>query len=124
MSNLNQESEKTVVLPDTDAHDIYLQRYVGIGEATKSPAQMVLRGAKPNPFNTSTSIEFYIPEPGYVKLEIVDIAGHTVATLLDGDVASGSYISVWSAKDVSSGVYFVKLNWNGFTASQKLLLTK
>ena len=115
---------ETVVLPDTNAHDIYLQRYVGIGEQVKSPDQMVLRGAKPNPFNTSTSIEFYIPEQGHAKLEIVDIAGHTVTTLLDDDVNSGSYVSVWSAKDVPSGVYLVKLNWNGFTASQKLLLTK
>ncbi len=93
-------------------------------EKTLSNPKEISIHTSPNPFNTSTSIEFYIPEQGHAKLEIVDIAGHTVATLLDDDVNSGSYVSVWSAKDVPSGVYLVKLNWNGFTASQKLLLTK
>ncbi|MCD6417852.1 carboxypeptidase regulatory-like domain-containing protein [bacterium] len=115
---------ETVVLPDTNSHDIYLQRYTGIAEWTKTPEQMVLRGAKPNPFNTSTSIEFYIPASGNAKLEIVDISGHTVATLFDGKLNRGNYVSVWSAEDVPSGIYFVKLNWNGYSTSQKILFTK
>jgi len=84
----------------------------------------------PNPFNPSTTITFNVPESGDVKLEIFNIKGQNVKTLIDCYSAPGKYEVIWNGNDsnnksVASGIYFYKLNANGKTeAVKKCLLLK
>ncbi len=78
------------------------------------PNDFALNQNYPNPFNPSTKISFTIPEAGAVKLEVFDILGRKVATLLDASLTAGNHLIEWDGKSsegvpVSSGVYFARL---------------
>ncbi len=105
--------------------DIYLQRVPsGIDEPRKLPVSIKLLDANPNPFNASTAIDFVVPAAGEVKLEITDLLGRPVATLVDGTLSAGHYVALWTAKDLNSGIYFARLRVAGRTEQIKLLLIK
>ena len=81
----------------------------------------------PNPFNPETKIVFDLPESGQVKLEIYNIKGQKVKTLLDCYMSPGRSEMLWDSKDdngkkVSSGVYFYKLDVDGKTKKTKKML--
>jgi len=83
----------------------------------------------PNPFNPETKIVFDLPEPGQVKLEIYNIKGQKVKTLLDCYMSPGRSEMVWNSKDdngkrVSSGVYFYRLQTPGKNITKKMLLLR
>jgi len=120
------QGEWDIITPsDGTDHDIYLQRVpAGIEEHSKLPVAVRILGARPNPFNSSTAIDFVVPAAGDVKLEIVDVLGHTVATLVDGKLSAGHYVAVWSADGLGSGVYFARLRVAGRTETAKLLFIK
>jgi len=83
----------------------------------------------PNPFNPKTAIRFEMAEPARVRLEIFDIAGRSLATLLEGPVGSGLHELEWNGTDksgagVASGIYFARLAWDGGSQTRKLTLLK
>ena len=83
----------------------------------------------PNPFNPETKIVFNLPEEGNVKLEIFNIKGQKVKTLLDCYMSPGRSEMIWNGKDdsgkhVSSGVYFYQLTTEKKTITQKMILIK
>jgi autotransporter-associated beta strand protein len=83
----------------------------------------------PNPFNPTTSINFSIPEASNVKLEVFDVLGHHVDTLVDAAYTPGSYSVVWDAKDkngngVSAGVYFYTINSANHRATKRMMFLK
>ncbi|MCF7857798.1 MAG: T9SS type A sorting domain-containing protein [Candidatus Cloacimonetes bacterium] len=83
----------------------------------------------PNPFNPETKIVFELPESGQVKLEIYNIKGQKVKTLLDCYMSPGRSEMLWNSRDdnnkrVSSGVYFYKLQTDDKIVTKKMLLLK
>jgi len=83
----------------------------------------------PNPFNPETKIALELPEPGQVKLEIYNIKGQKVITLLDCYMDSGRSETLWNGRDnnkksVSSGIYFYKLSTKDDTIMKKMLMLK
>jgi hypothetical protein len=83
----------------------------------------------PNPFNPSTTIRYYLPEKSRVRLEIYDISGRRIASLVNGDQEKGSYIAEWNGKDehgnpAASGIYFYKLAAGKETVSRKMVLIR
>ena len=88
------------------------------------PDNFGLASAYPNPFNPTTTIGFQVPYSSNVILEIYDITGRKIRQLANNYYTPGYHSVVWDASDVSSGVYFVKMNADGFNASQKLMLIK
>ena len=78
----------------------------------------------PNPFNPVTKINFDIPKQGLVSLRIYDVLGREVRTLVNEFKAPGSYSVDFNGADLSSGVYFYRLESNGFTDIKKMLLIK
>ena len=84
----------------------------------------------PNPFNPETKIIFNLPEEGKVKLEIYNIKGQKVKTLIDDQLEKGFHEILWNSEDnngtlVASGVYFYKLNFDGKgKAVKKCILLK
>jgi hypothetical protein len=85
----------------------------------------VLSQNYPNPFNPQTSIDFVVPKTGHVTLEVFDVSGAKVATLFDGVKTAGSRNTVsFNAQGLASGVYFYRLQGNGFTEMRKMVLLK
>lgn len=83
----------------------------------------------PNPFNPTTIIKYSLDEPGAVSLEIYNIKGQLVKTLIQGNADKGTHSVVWDGIDhignpCSSGVYFYKLRTNSRTLVRKMLMLK
>lgn len=83
----------------------------------------------PNPFNPATSIRYSLAAPGDVKLVVYNALGQVVRTLVDNYKLSGEYAAEWNARDesgheVASGIYVYRLEVNGFTQTQRMVLTR
>ena len=78
----------------------------------------------PNPFNPSTSIQYYIPKPGNVRIEIFDIRGSLVEVLVDGYTLAGDHVAVWRSQRKASGTYFYRLLYEGFSRTKSMVLLK
>ncbi len=83
----------------------------------------------PNPFNPSTKITFELKRTENIVLEVFSILGEKVATLESGFFSAGNYTATWNGKDsygrdVSSGIYFVRLRGKDFDFTRKMLLVK
>jgi hypothetical protein len=78
----------------------------------------------PNPFNPTTQIAFDLVESGHVTLSVFNAMGQQVATLTDADLTAGSHSVSFNATSLPSGIYFYRLNVNGFSADKKMLLMK
>jgi hypothetical protein len=79
----------------------------------------------PNPFNPSTRIVYTLKDAGLVHLTITNIMGQTVTTLVNGArMNKGSNYATWNASNMPSGIYFVRLEVNGFSTMTKLVLSK
>ena len=78
----------------------------------------------PNPFNPSTEISFTLPGSENVSLEIFDITGRKVATLIDGVQSAGTNTVRFDASSLSSGMYIYRLQSNSFSLTRKMMLIK
>jgi hypothetical protein len=88
------------------------------------PKRIVLYQNYPNPFNPSTSISFSLPRKIFVSLDIFDILGRKVATIVSEQMPAGNYVQYWNASGFPSGVYFYRLKAGAYTETKKLLLLK
>lgn len=94
------------------------------------PEQVELRQNYPNPFNPTTVIRFTIPAVGTsrwggtVSLQVFDLLGQPVATLVDGMLEAGNHVVSFDATGLSSGVYFYRLTAFGATQTRKLILSR
>jgi|GEM_PF-2182756 len=83
----------------------------------------------PNPFNSGTVIRFDLPQESHVTLELFDLLGRNVATLLDDNRVPGSYNLCWNGRDMNgrelaSGIYFIALHAGDFYQLRKMVLVK
>jgi hypothetical protein len=83
----------------------------------------------PNPFNPVTEISFQIPTDGAVSLEVYDVSGRLVRTLVNGHRTSGPYTERWDGKDdngrsVATGVYFYRMKAGSFNQTRRMVLLK
>ena len=78
----------------------------------------------PNPFNPATSIQYYLPTAGRARIEIFDLLGFSVATLVDKIVPAGDHVQVWNAYAMPSGTYFLRLMYEGHSLVRKLVLVR
>ncbi len=92
--------------------------------ASGAPAEFELLGAYPNPFNAAVEISFIMPEDGNVKMDVYDITGHKVETLLDEEIGSGKNTVRWEADDQPSGLYFYRVNNGEKTITGTISLIK
>lgn len=78
----------------------------------------------PNPFNPSTTITFSLPSKSLVSLKIFDLIGKEVATIVSEELSAGSYTARWTAANLSSGIYFYRLQAGTFSETKKLVLLR
>ena len=88
------------------------------------PLNFALEQNYPNPFNCQTTIGYQLPVPAHIKLEVFDVLGQKVATLVDTEQRVGHWSIKWRTSGVSSGIYFYKLTAGSFTATKKMILVK
>jgi len=94
------------------------------GIAGEIPTSFALEQNYPNPFNPSTIIEFSLPRSGYVVLKVYNVLGEEVATLVSEERSAGRHKVQWNASGFASGVYFYRLQVEGFTDAKKLVLIR
>jgi hypothetical protein len=88
------------------------------------PEEYSLMQNYPNPFNPNTTIQFSIPEEGFVSLDVFNALGEKVSTLVSDSFNAGTYRYDWNAADLPSGIYFYRLKSNSFSISKKMILLK
>ncbi|UCC78387.1 MAG: T9SS type A sorting domain-containing protein, partial [Candidatus Zixiibacteriota bacterium] len=91
---------------------------------TSLPESFSISQNYPNPFNATTAIRYDLPEPSHVIIEIFDLLGRKVQTLVDQRQPAGHHQVTWNAKDKSSGIYFYKLKAGDYTEIRSMLLLK
>jgi len=99
------------------------------GDGSVLPYKFELNQNYPNPFNPGTTIEYSLPRRSHVTIEIHNVLGQKVRTLIDSEESAGSHSITWDGKDsgggaVSTGVYLYRLRAGGHTQTKKMLLLK
>lgn len=113
------------LLPDFQAGTIWIDRATEVeAEETVIPNEYTLEQNFPNPFNPSTTIVFSIPRNEHVSIEIFDILGRTVETLIEANIEAGRHELSWSAKEAPTGLYFYKLSYSGGSILRKMAIIK
>jgi len=105
---------------------------VGLGGPTTSvrevpgqrPTSYALLQNFPNPFNPTTSIRFSLPQAGTVTLEVYNVLGERVAELVNQNMPAGSFDVQFNASALPSGMYLYRLQANGFSSVNKMMLLK
>lgn len=97
----------------------------GVGDEFQSkPSEISLRQNYPNPFNASTVLNFAVAHSGNVKLNVYNLVGQYIETLIDGRYEAGEYAVSWDAGGHSSGIYFYRIQAGDYTDTRKMLLIK
>ncbi len=88
------------------------------------PTTYAMEQNYPNPFNAETVIRYQLPEDTHVKVQIMDITGRVIVTLVNDRQEAGYKSVTWNARNVASGVYFCKLTAGKFSDMKRLVLIK
>jgi photosystem II stability/assembly factor-like uncharacterized protein len=101
----------------------------GVSAAGDVPSPVALDQNYPNPFNPRTTIRFSTARAGAVKLQVYDLRGRLVRTLVDESRPAGPYSEVWDGRDnrgsgAAAGIYFYRLETGGQVLQQKMTLLK
>ena len=116
-------------------HDMNLSRFIeeflflgysmtGIGETSELHAIASLESAFPNPFRSSTTLSFVLNEPGHAVLQIYDLSGRLIETLIDGDLQEGHHSVVFNAENYHSGIYLYRLQTGSVIQTQSCVLLR
>jgi hypothetical protein len=107
---INTVGERTSSFEKTDVNSVILNN---------------LSNNLPNPFNPVTKISYQIAKDGFVKLNVFDIAGREVKTIVNEFKTAGSYETVFDGSGISSGTYFYRIETsNGFKDTKRMILIK
>jgi hypothetical protein len=98
----------------------------GVEETEVVPSSFSLGQNYPNPFNPSTALSFSVSSPGKIRLEIFDLLGRRIRTLLNETVSQGTHEVKWdgldeAGKSVVSGIYICKVSDGSWSLSKKML---
>ncbi|MBP3193927.1 T9SS type A sorting domain-containing protein [Natronogracilivirgula saccharolytica] len=78
----------------------------------------------PNPFNPTTLISYDLPETSNVRLEVYDLLGRKVATLVNDQMEAGSHEVLFDATNLASGIYIFRITTSQFTKTRQMTLVK
>jgi hypothetical protein len=103
---------------------LYYPVWVGIDENPTKPANFTLGQNYPNPFNSNTAISFELKTASHVKLDIFNITGEKVATLINRELPAGSHRTTWNAGMVASGTYYYRLTAGKEVQTKQMVFIK
>lgn len=93
-------------------------------EGSRPIASFALHPAYPNPFNVTTNIRFNLPKQGVARLKVYNVLGQEVVALVDGHLRAGEHQVQWTADKVASGTYLIRLSFDKYSETQKVILLK
>jgi tetratricopeptide (TPR) repeat protein len=96
----------------------------GEQDSKSLPDEFKLHDAYPNPFNSNTTITFEIPVTTNGSLKIFNIRGQLVETLMSGTLTAGYHSINYNAENLSTGLYFYRLEWGDHSVTKKMLLLR
>ena len=122
----------SVLVEDFVLHPNVIRMIVGVNSPATNiedlteepPARFALRQNYPNPFQATTRIGFAVSEPQQVTLEVYDVFGRRLATLVDAYQAAGVYEARFDARGFASGIYFYRLRAGHFNKTKTMLLVR
>lgn len=112
---------------DTYWSDSFTLHVSGLGAADTRgfiPDRTTLNQNHPNPFNSSTRIEFNLAAPAHASLDVLDITGRSVSTLIDDNLNAGSYSLPFDAGQLPTGIYIARLRTGSLISCRKMILLK
>jgi type IX secretion system substrate protein len=116
------------IFAGTQSNSVYrrpVSDFIGIKQISQNiPDEFALLQNYPNPFNPNTLIDYSVAKAGNVTLEVYDISGKKIATLVNEDKAVGNYRVDFNASGFASGIYLYTLKADGVSLTKKMLLVK
>lgn len=95
-----------------------------LSQVNQDPDKMELHANYPNPFSVETSIDFFLPEETVVYLNVYNVVGQRVAQLMNGEPVQGWHTETWSAGDLPSGIYILRLETPRGVLTRKMTLIR
>lgn len=118
------DEDQFIVSSDNDEWQAFAVTDLEIDDSPIIPEKFALHSNFPNPFNPTTSIRYDIPKVSHVTLSIFNISGQVINILVNQKQEPGFYSVNWDARNVSTGVYFYKIQAGEFIQTKKCLLIK
>ncbi|MBD3234840.1 MAG: T9SS type A sorting domain-containing protein [candidate division Zixibacteria bacterium] len=111
---------------DQDTYGARIPTYTvsGVEDETPVPRQTLLISNYPNPFNSTTSIRFNVPERANVELTAYDLTGRKVGDIAKRDFMPGYHSINWSPEELSSGIYLIRLKTDAGVSTRKTVYLK
>ena len=91
---------------------------------TQYPFHYALEQNYPNPFNPSTVVTFEVPSRVFVRVKVFDILGREVATIVSEELSAGKHSRQWNAGNMSSGIYFLRLQTKDYFETKRMIVLK
>lgn len=123
LGSINGAFKPVVDSPYVYVHQI-LEKHTGINDDKGRIIKEYALTAYPNPFNSAVKISFTLPEDQNAELNIYDLLGRKVASLVNGQVKKGSHEILFDANHLSSGIYLYTLRSGSYVKTNKLILLK
>ncbi len=118
------ESSSTEGVLQGDYEDLGFINIPTSNERTQQPRAFKLNQNYPNPFNPATNISFVLPTSGRVRLQVFDISGRLIQTMVDKSLSAGEHSMVFDAGSLSSGMYLYRLETPYGVSSKTMTLIK
>ncbi|UCE25117.1 MAG: C10 family peptidase [Candidatus Zixiibacteriota bacterium] len=128
-ADLDSDGDLDLVTANTSSQDISILLNESATDiiqtsADELPRNFALYQNYPNPFNPATEIAFALPRAAQVRLDVFNVMGQRVTTLIDERRAAGYHSVIWNAVSSASGMYFFRIEAGDFSESRKMLLVK
>ena len=125
VADLNSDGNDEILAIDGNTLYIYhLDYFVDIDQPATIPKTTFLQPNYPNPFNASTTIEYGLDSDQQVTIDIYDLLGRKVETLVDEPKPAGLYRAIWDAGELPSGMYFCRIVTDSYSKTRKMMLLK
>jgi hypothetical protein len=128
--NYNTETvENVIVYANQTTTQNFIMTAVDNDDNAQIPVATSLNGNYPNPFNPETTISFSLKEPAMVSIQIFNVQGKLVNTLVNEERTAGNYTVIWNGKDsggrnVASGVYYYRMRAGKYSSTRKMIMLK
>lgn len=103
---------------------VNLNEITSVEKSDVVPFSFRLEQNYPNPFNPSTTIKYALKKTSHVQLDIYNLAGQKIETLIDGIQIAGDHAITWQPKGLPNGIFFYRLQTDGYSETKKLILQK
>lgn len=123
--DIDENGDYELIAQHSDIVQIFsAERVTGVDEEPTGLPKYIRVSNYPNPFNSSTTIEYSLPEAGKVSVEIFDLLGRKIETLVESMQDAGTWRVTWNAEDQSSGVYFYRIKAGDYVQTERMVLLK